>query len=259
MDLSDDFSKEITMKDTKALLLASAVSAFMTSSYIIAGGTASSHPMPTLAPASCSQTNVSDRFAGVSLGVHSGFIHASTRSHYRYTNPMVYPGYGGKETISGTGGFIGAHGAFGYISTKSLYLGAEVTAGRNFIKGNARDEIFGDKRVAYQQKDTYSMDLRLGIAGESLVYIKAGGILTRRGFDARYLNLATVSDYRALRYIPGLLLGVGAEIPITDTYSMGVETEYVKYKRDKIVHSDIANYIVNNNTFAMKIKLSIKI
>jgi opacity protein-like surface antigen len=205
--------------------------------------------------------DITTQFSGLSLGIHGGFSHLAAKSNYMYTNsfPQAFPGHSGIQTMSGGGSLIGVHAILGKLFLNNFYLGGEITADYHFVKGVVQDGVYFGKRVSYQQKDSYSTAIRMGIlAGETVVYIKSGGAFTCTTIDSQYPRLG-VPTYKSTKYKPGFLAGFGAIIPLNNKFSVGLEAEYIKYKSEKIIHTDASDYAINNNTFNLKLKISIKI
>jgi opacity protein-like surface antigen len=210
-------------------------------------------------------------FSGFFYGIHASLSHFSAQNNYVNTNPhkQTYPNYKGIESITDNGTGIGTHVTYGHCFINNIYLGGEITASYNIIKGTLSNETYFDKTLTYQQKDSYGVLLRMGKNIENiLVYGKSGIVFTKRVFDSNYPDLKKFKNapgyetyneyYTSKKYIKAFVIGFGGEFFISKKISLGLETEYIQYEKEKISHKWTQDYSINANNFNMKIKTSIK-
>ena len=256
--------KEKTMRVSKILLLSTAFAVFTTAGY-----SATNIAAPTAAPAapapemhtSVTATDVAAQFSGLSLGINGGFIHIAADTTWVNHVPGGLSGCGGKYTTTANGGYAGLHAILGRVYPNKFYLGGEVTGAYNFVNGTSRDYINYGKRFRYSIRDSYTAAVRAGmLAGEALVYAKAGLAFTRRNVESQYmLSQVGISIVKSSKYKTGALLGFGFDIPVQKKISCGLEANYVKYGPDSFVHPNMEKYTMHTDTYDFKVKVTFKI
>ncbi len=252
------------MRVSKILLLSTAFAVFTTAGY-----SATNTTTPTAVPAApapemhaaATATDVAAQFSGLSLGINGGFIHASADTTWVDYFPGGAQNGVGRYSTTGNGGYAGLHAILGRVYPSKFYLGAEITGAYNFINGTTRDGINFGKRFRYSIRDGHTAAVRAGmLAGEALVYVKAGAAFSRRVIESQYTNSTVAGTVqKSTKYKTGALVGFGFDLPIQKKISCGLEANYVKYGPDSFVHPSAAKYTLHTDTYDFKVKITFKI
>lgn len=206
--------------------------------------------------------NFKAQFNGLSLGVNTGFIHLSTKTSWVNHIPGITNNKGGRYSTTGNGGYIGIHAILGHVwPSNCFYLGGELTAAYNFLKGTTKDNVNYGLVFRSFLKDSYTMTLRVGhFAGKALIYVKAGGAVTSRKIEVRYKNSQPLHAWkRTKKYRGAPLAGFGFEVPLYKDISWGLEATYTHYPSDKYTYPVGASYRMKTETFDFKLKMTYKI
>ena len=213
-------------------------------------------------PCAVSAADKAAQFTGLSLGINGGFIHVSADTSWtNYIPSNGLQGFGGRYTTTAKGGFAGVHAILGKVYPSKFYIGGEITAAYNIVNGTNRDYILYGERLRYSLKDSYSAAIRAGtLAGDALVYVKAGAAYSRRVVEAQYIYSQVVGNiYKSTKYNVAPLVGFGFDVPLKGGISLGLEANYVKYPSDTVVYANAAQYTFNTDTYDFKVKLTFKI
>ncbi|CAO4844746.1 MAG: hypothetical protein CNLJKLNK_01434 [Holosporales bacterium] len=213
------------------------------------------------------------RFSGVFLGFHTGYQHLLVKNSYVNLLGEEFGVFGvfgvnGLEYIAAHGHLVGGHVVLSHVFDNNFYLGTEISISYNFAdRTSTNKENFG-RAFSYKQNDEYALSLRLGgLFSTILCYGKAGFSLMHRTVTTKFLGLHTAFD--ELKYIDaervsnrrlkGFFVGLGCAIPLNETFSLGFETEYAKYKHEKFSHPYIQDYALSASNLKFKMNVSIKI
>lgn len=209
------------------------------------------------------------RFSGIFLGIHTGYQHFLVKNNYVNTLGHLFSptGSSGVEYLTAHGSMIGGNVVVSHVFDNHVYIGAEIAGTYHFGKRTSIDEANFGRSFYYKQNDEYALSMRVGgIFGSVLCYSKAGFGIMRRTITTNFQYLSMYDELKHIetvmiskKKLKGFSVGLGCTIPLDETLSFGLETEYAKYETDKISHALVQDYVLNANNLKVKMAILIKI
>ncbi len=120
-------------------------------------------------------------------------------------------------------------------------------------------------KLSLKQGQSFALSLRTGILlnNSVLPYFKVGVASTRWKVESSYNFLAIRNPYaKTERYLTGLIIGVGVDIPVTKNLVFGLEGNHTRYQEINHFHPNVnpadVNFNLRPNTTSINLRLSWK-